>query len=1002
MISFRSIHLAFFIGMVFLIPISASAQRVKPSAVSSVSPDMRFYTPSSSSENMFECSAPLDVIFLNMQDFVAEANDCFMKKKTRATHPNASDRDLMNSEIEVCNCLKKSPFEEISQGVQDVNRIMNGNALALQGVSSNKDVLSDIALNGKKVRDRLENMKQGMLYQASLLYVKEPEYASKYNSNFLNSAFDKDGAVTRVFNQETGQLVSLANQDSTSMHSSIKTEEAVKKALSGMKLSTGIDDTLLRDRPFEPGQCIGGREYLLMNQFPESSVFYQDLLDENKDSFNEEKWNFNKLKDRLTSLVRGSEPLENHKKEIESIKERMKFLNRNPLVKNLFSATENIDEYLNEVPYITFEARNAIKDASKKLKDYKQSLFKILKKGINVNDMSCIATNSCREKFLLDPKWARLKDVQDELHEFYKDPTVSLLVNTQAEKGMVDEMRDFVQEPLVPNLQNLPSNPDSLGNSLSKYFPGGYTHPAACSSSQAETKKCVETYALFCRQVPLALNQMKSPDGLDDLSFLNETYFDTDFTKNEDFKKMNKAICEDGKRLPKDGSKIAKSFNTFMKDYCAKNKSDKACIQKPKSQDVIALRSKYNDLYKESENESVKAFYAAMKGHPVTEASDQAISEIRNQRGRPFEMARSMQSSLEKAGDPIARSSSNIMNSNPSTASTQPEAQNSSFQPDQAFQQAQTNYVNAPVAQNQAFASDFKRIEEMKDEEKSEVLKDWKNEYESSKKNSTAGSAESNEAALKARIEALESLLNQQKKLSEDQYKLLNEALAKKEADKAKASSESVAHNNENTQSESTYNRGSSSTGGHSGFVGGDTNSLPAAAAASMRTPASIQGSGFESASTDSIASLSNAAYKARKDAASNADSVAREEAKLVLVREGASGITVENVADSKTANAITVPVSDADYKILVSTPDSLNLGQIEKTIPKDKLSQLEKASSTITLVLKNGHNPPFQVLVEKKDNKLVYKLKDNNGQSVVPVKRIYTRQALELQLKAQ
>ena len=81
--------------------------------------------------------------------------------------------------------------------------------------------------------------------------------------------------------------------------------------------------------------------------------------------------------------------------------------------------------------------------------------------------------------------------------------------------------------------------------------------------------------------------------------------------------------------------------------------------------------------------------------------------------------------------------------------------------------------------------------------------------------------------------------------------------------------------------------------------------------------------------------------------------------------------------------------------------PTGLSLNQIEKSIPPEQISRLEK-SGEITLLLKNGSNPPFEVKVSRVDNKLVYSLKDKDGKDQAPVRRVHTRQALESQLKVQ
>jgi len=250
---------------------------------------------------------------------------------------------------------------------------------------------------------------------------------------------------------------------------------------------------------------------------------------------------------------------------------------------------------------------------------------------------------------------------------------------------------------------------------------------------------------------------------------------------------------------------------------------------------------------------------------------------------------------------------------------------------------------------------------------------------------------------MKAKIEALETLLSQQRKLTEDQYKLLNSAISNQQiAQASKAVAPALAQNTDKEAMEKARVRS------HSGFT---TTAMANGTLSdeTMRGPASIKEN-----QTNTSAGNSGAASLQRSSSSSgaraSADSVAREEAKLVNLRRFPDGsITIESASKGGQVapNAITVPVSDEQYRLLQSNPGALSLSQIEKSIPKEQLAELEK-SGQIILVLQNGENPPFEVKVEKKDNKLVYQLQDQQGNKVNPIQRVYTRQALELELKIQ
>jgi hypothetical protein len=124
---------------------------------------------------------------------------------------------------------------------------------------------------------------------------------------------------------------------------------------------------------------------------------------------------------------------------------------------------------------------------------------------------------------------------------------------------------------------------------------------------------------------------------------------------------------------------------------------------------------------------------------------------------------------------------------------------------------------------------------------------------------------------------------------------------------------------------------------------------------------------------------------------------VAREEAKLVGLRNGSNGaLTLENIGKSNLgrANAIAINLSDEQYRLIQSNPNAVNLSQLEKNIPQDQIDRLEKTGQII-LLLQNGSNPPFEVKVERKNKRLVLSRMDKEGKPQEPVRRIHTLSGL-------
>src|SRR5690606_25825003 len=183
--------------------------------------------------------------------------------------------------------------------------------------------------------------------------------------------------------------------------------------------------------------------------------------------------------------------------------------------------------------------------------------------------------------------------------------------------------------------------------------------------------------------------------------------------------------------------------------------------------------------------------------------------------------------------------------------------------------------------------------------------------------------------ALQERIAALETLLLQQKELSDKQYALLNDALKSKEKElenkiaelestekKAQKAKRTQVTGQELEEAQSFRSPASvmkAPTAGHqSGAGAGDTAGARAGAGAIASGQGSAQG---------------------MKEAA-NREALAREEAKLVNLRQEASGAIVLEGTKGGGANAIALAISDEFYKQARGNLASINLLQIEKNIP--------------------------------------------------------------------
>lgn len=965
--------------------------------------------------------------FQLFKDITDEANVCFSKKIPLSERAKFSEEQLLKADAELCKCLSASKFTSIQELMKDGLKKSNG-------FRTNEDIQKDVKENILNMVAKVATLQDGMMFQSHMLFGGDSKISKSrsvinsatYSGNFINTLFKNGGAAVETIkangNKMAMKAIDVSGRGSMmpavlGMNEHKKENNALKpiitKALSQIELKTNSVE-LLAEPEFAPGQCMGAKEYFSYMQFPMDKQFYGSLRDET--TFDPKRWDFKALENRLKVLATTND---RNEAEVTDIKLRLRFLYRNPLMKNLFSADDDYDDYA-AAKKLDSAKKGHLESISKTiLPRKKQELFEIIKNHVAPKDPACFNKPfACRNNAIKN-----VSSYDNEIKKFFNDPGVSVLTTAQAEKSAMAEVNNLIENPIPP--QVLPTSQKELEEQVFRNMWGnGAPHPNECSLAESmhEGKElnpaCVYTYSSYCPMLDKVKDQVAN-NALDvtrisrDLSLETTNLYEPDIEKNNDLKISNNQLCN-FKRKPKNGGP-EQSFNGFHEEFCRKNKKDNLCSNRS-YENIMALRKIYNEKYLPAESSGKEGTLAHMIADQVntidsllaqrdiqnstrTEATEIASgdsSPVRNSLGDILDELNAQSGDLPKdnkvEGPGVFANLNSVMKSNDSAA---PGIMDSYDGDGLGYSNSQAMASNAVVEQP--------KIENMSDESKEELLGQWKSEFEDWKKankgKEESASASSAEASMKAKIEALETLLTEQRKLTNDQYKLLNEAIANQRV-QALPQQPQVAANNADKEVQERVKARSSS-----GFTTSSSGS--GISDETQRAPASVKefntsGSGAGNSSGASASSRKSSSSSGAVSSA--ADSVAREEAKLVNLRRFSDGsITIETVnrGSQASANAITVPVSDEQYRLLQSNPTALNLSNIEKSIPQDQMARLEKTGQII-LVLQNGSNPPFEVKVEKKDNKLVYQLKDNLGNKVNPVQRIYTRQALELQLKTQ
>lgn len=997
--------------------------------------------------NIFDDYCPVAVKETSI-DKVAKATDVVACYKDRnVSHPQMTEFQKFQEDRAVCDCLKK-----IGGTVTEVGSIMNMDVNEIQQIKvgdvapenlSENERMLNFETNVSETRRQMNQNSNGMAFQASVLAdlagkpVKDDQvdsFAKVYATDPMGRSIGggNDGekrrglhlfgrkmdirvaqfAGTYFGNVESGQLneidgmLNIRNRDGRKQSTGEKEKQSrLDLAMNNLSQPGGAVKELLQPVDIKRPQCVSAREFMAFKQIPDA-LTAKEL---HTDSGDINGWNYKVLKKEWKDLMAGSyAEKQANKQKIISIRSRVMFLERNPMIKNFLGAeSSDLKDFFSAMPNQNEEVITAA--YANDLDGRKKALLGYLKNAIP--DSSC-KTSEC---MISSPQ---LKENLNKILEFFSRPENAQVTRTENNKTNAD----IANRLIASGKKMFAPKPTSMSREgVDKSFKAyGLGSPSTCDEKYV-VDMCVRTYAGYCHFLDENKNEIdnlgdQDPLLADDLEMKTANLFETDPEKNPEFKDFIKSACDTPRR--KDITDRTGKYQTFWQYFDSQCKSD---CDKPAT--IQKIRAEYLAANPEPavpgtgvDSTQIAAFNKLMIGSPNVGkgASDQTVAAVSSGGSSTADINSLLREANESFGFEGNMDRTSVAKSDKSSAfdpaatngtasakvdnkiDNTPQFDDASMIPNYSMANAGANAAANNLANNQP-----QKIENMSDPQRQELMDDWQKEYDAWKKNKNENDgspvANATDAAMQARIQALEQLLAQQKKLTDDQYKLLNDALANQN----RVVNNAVAANDGNSSSSSSSNGRNRSTSAISGSSDEDDSNVSRGPASIANQPQSTSGSkgGAGSAGVGSGGSTSSR----RVSVGGSNDDIAREEAKLVNVRGNSDGsIVISSVSNSSGsgANAISVPVSDDQYRALQANPQSLNLSQIEKNIPKDQIAKLEK-DGEIVILLRNGSNPPFEVKVEKKNNKLVYSLKDKNGKDQAPVRRVFTRQALELQLKA-
>lgn len=905
-----------------------------------------------------------------------DVSECFAKR-------NVSSSKLLDKYLQdgiVCDCL-----DEKANVMPHIKKVMENSVTNMRGTDEEKITKKIKNDTAKKWQD-LQKKRIGLSFDASVNL--SGEHARAMKNNFALELFDNTRKVLRSKSESTRYQIQKVVEDLTQKKGIRLIDPKFLKVVqkeSEIQIQNQPDVNNLftddRDDRTEANQCIGVREYNAFKQFPNGNVVFQEL----QKDFKPAEWNFNTLRTEYDSIMnRPLEERHNKAERITVLKEKIKFLNKNPMIKSFFAMPTDKSEY--DTYFLMTQVSE--KEKNKKLSLLSEStlgkkraeLFQIMK--------NFAAGQSCekgQDKCLISAlqKKNNLSHYKNSLKAFFGDKTGTVQELTklgdghQYAQGIINLYNTREKEKSIEahNDSQLPSQ-ENLAEHI--YNETGLD-PASCNGSSDQIK-CAEAFGLYCPKVrkaatAITVNQ-HYPEVVDDLDQQIKYDLEPEFNKNNELKSLNEYICNT--RHQRNSNEEGMTFFDYRKETCD-------------SINISFENCRYNYIKEFKLDGPYKAFglYTASEYRPKNYTKEQTVSMTTPESRTFFGEAHPTDWGLMHQNLSIPDSHPDIFQ----LASVQlPESREESLSVPGASNieapqtgSEPTTFASPynPGSEPTTFSSPYgpttpyfapvgeTKIEELSDQKKKEMLAEAKQDYNDFKYKHS-GEVNTNpvvaaqDDALKAKISALEQALADQRKLTEDQRDLLNRAIAEKSnvedspvvLKKKNTTAQGVAANQEEIQTQ-----------------------VPVEKPVKAVTPGPSR----------SIASLKSGNPKI------DSSDVAREEAKLVGLRNGSNGaIIIENIGKSNLsrANAIAITLSDEQYRLIQSNPNAVNLSQLEKNIPQEQIDRLEKTGQII-LLLQNGSNPPFEVKVERKNKRLVLSRINKEGKPQEPVRRIHTLSGL-------
>lgn len=911
-------------------------------------------------------------------------SSCFDLRSSHVAEPNASNGELLTKDMDACSCLRNSP-------VDAVKTLMNQNQMQSRTAASDENF-------SERLRDQMN------------AHWAQPQNAKELNGEFsdtLNSIAFQANVVSR------GRDPDFVGAMTPSYFGDNPATAVFASSDDGYTLNPRVDREatlpLLRDEDYPENQCLSPIDFLAMKQIPageEGNLVKEDM---GKEPFNKDEWDYTFLQQEYDAIM--AKPIRERTADRDTIlklKAKLAFLDRNPMVKFILgAAASDVGLLVDKMsPEHAAEVRNIYNSA-----DYdalKNRMYRI---------MSQLGRPNCQRQCI--------RGFQSALKGFFEDhPDRMKLVTLEAHKDSLRRMKEKVnstnymaQNAVEPTQQNI------ITQFIQNYnLPSPDTCRSGPTMSTDQAINCLEIYAGYCRTVDSYAPQIQDlsktdPSLLDNLDQLTADDLNTNIETNEEFARLNQEVCHEqrpSRRL------FGRRRNYFeFRDELCQRENPPQCRNKNSPESVRFFRDEFDEDRPLRGRDAGDRTYAQMNeteaGAQMSEADAQSISAgIGSGTGprNPFRAAETYaenrRSERERLalqdGSPTrseeevttAAMSATSLSNNNQTRRTQDPVEESSFD----YSAAMAGAIAGPSrAGTETATTEPQRVQDMDQTRRQEMLDDWEKEYGiwkerygSDKSPATAAQ----DTQYREEISTLRALLDQQRQISDQQFQLLNDAIAAR----TRAEQEAIAQNEDRLRERRERSDESS------GFSEG-TSIAASTEEGVTRGPASIADPQFASSGASGGGSASSGGASVGGGAGGgsaavsgngNADSVAREQAKLDNIRTFSDGsIIISSPNPSATPNAITVTVSGEELNLIRTNPDRI-ISQVQRDVTPEQLAELQQNGEVTVLVrTQNPNDPVYRMRLSKVNERLVVSYDSGtSGAPPAPMQRVYLRSSLE------